>query len=81
MTFQPHPSVTLDAANTKRRERAAQTIAKMRDTLNTLRLYITNANAEALSGDLWTWKLEDAELELTRALHTATHDGQLRRGY
>ena len=76
-----HPELKLDAANTKRRERAAQTIAKMRDTLNTLTLYITNANAEALSGDLWAWKLEDAELELTRALRTATHDGHIRRGY
>jgi len=76
-----NPSVTLDAANTKRRETAAAHIAKMRDTLDTLTLYIANADAAALCGDHWAWKLEDAELELTRALHTVTHDGHARRGY
>jgi hypothetical protein len=76
-----YPELKLDAANTKRRERAAQTIAKMRNTLDALSLYITNANAEALCGDHWAWKLEDAELELTRAMHTVTHDGHVRRGY
>lgn len=81
MAFQPHPSVTLSDADTKRRERAAQTIAKMRSTLDTLTLYITNANAEALCGDHWARKLEDAEIELARALRTVTHDGNLCRGY
>ncbi len=76
-----NPAVHLDPAQVRRRERAAQTIAKMRNTLDALSLYITNANAEALCGDHWAWKLEDAELELTRAMRTVTHDGQARRGY
>lgn len=76
-----HPSVKLDATNTRQRETAVARIEKMRDTLNTLTHFIEHADAEALRGDLWASKIEDAELELTRALRTATHDGQARMGW
>jgi hypothetical protein len=76
-----HPSVTLDATNTKRRERAAQFIAAMRADLDTLLHYIENANAEALRGDYWPEKVQDAELALKAAIRTTTHDGHYMRGY
>lgn len=76
-----HPSVTLDAANTKRRERAAQFIAAMRADLYTLSHYIEHADAEALRGDYWLETLQDAELAAKRALRAATCDGQARMGY
>ncbi len=70
-----HPSLNLDAANTKRRERAAQFIATMRADLDTLSHYIENADAETLRGNYWLEVLQDAELATKRALRTATHDG------
>lgn len=81
MTFQPHPSVTLDATNTRRRERATQSIAAMRHALDALTLYITNADAETLKGDWWADTVQDAENAVKRALYSTTHDGQSRMGW
>lgn len=76
-----HPSIHLDAAQARHRERAAQRIETMRDTLTTLETFIAAADAETLRGDLWTSRLEDAELELQRAARVVTCDGQARMGY
>jgi len=81
MTFQPHPSVTLDAANTRRRERATHCIAEMRNALDALTLYITNADAETLKGDCWADTVQGAENAVKRALHFTTHNGQARMGW
>lgn len=73
-----HPSLNLDPANTRRREKAAQHIEKMRDTLNVLAKFIENADAETLRGNYWAWGIEEAELELTHALHRTTCEGHAR---
>jgi hypothetical protein len=70
-----HPSIHLDQANTKRRERAAQFIAAMRADLDTLSHFIENADAETLRGNYWCETLQEAELATKHALRTATHDG------
>jgi len=71
-----HPSLKLDATNTRRRELAAQFIEAMRHDLATLEHFIANADAETLRGNYWLEVLQDAELACKRALRTATHDGQ-----
>lgn len=71
-----HESLNLDAADTRRRERAAQWITAMCADLATLEHYIANADAEALRGNYWCEVLQQAELATKRALRTATHDGQ-----
>lgn len=71
-----HPSIHLDAANTKRRERAAQFISAMRADLDTFSHFIEHADAETLRGNYWCETLQEAELATKRALRTATHDGQ-----
>lgn len=81
MTFQPHPSVTLSDADKRRRERAAQSIAEMRNALDALTLYITNADAETLKGDCWADTVQGAENAVKRALHFTTHNGQARMGW
>jgi hypothetical protein len=70
-----NPAVTLDPANTKRRERAAQFIEAMRHDLATLEHFAENADAETLRGNYWLEVLQEAELATKRALRTATHDG------
>ena len=70
-----HPSLNLDAANTKRRERAAQFIEAMRADLATLLHYIENANAEALCGKCWAERIQDAELATKLALRRTTCNG------
>lgn len=76
-----HPSLHLDAAQVRQRERAAQCIATMRATLDTLERFIANASAEALRGDYWAATLQDADVAAQRALRAATCDGQARMGW
>jgi len=70
-----NPAVTLDPAQVRRRERAAQFIEAMRHDLATLEHFTENADAETLRGNYWLEVLQEAELATKRALRTATHDG------
>lgn len=76
-----HEGLRLDPAQVRKRERAAQCIETMRNTLTTLEYFIGNADAETLKGDWWADVVQDAENALRRALHVTTHDGQSRMGY
>jgi hypothetical protein len=76
-----HPSLTLDPANTKRRERAAQFIEAARADLDALVHYIERANAEALRGDYWLEKVQDAELATKAALRATTCEGHARMAW
>jgi len=78
--MQINPAVSLDPAQVRQRERAAQFIQKMRDTLSTLEMFIANADAEALRGNYWCERIETAELEVTQALRATTHEGHARIG-
>lgn len=71
-----HPSVKLDTAQVRHRERASLWIAAMRHDIATLEHFIEAADAETLRGNYWLEVLQDAELATKRALRTATHDGQ-----
>lgn len=70
-----NPAVTLDPAQVRHRERAAQWIEAMRADLATLEYFVAQADAGTLKGNYWLEVLQDAELATKRALRTATCDG------
>ena len=75
-----NPAVSLDAAQVRQRERAAQFIEAMRHDLATLEHFIENADAETLRGNYWCETLQNAELATKRALRAATCEGHARIG-
>lgn len=73
--------LNLDPAQVRQRERAAQFIEAAQHDLDELVHYIEHADAEALRGDYWCEKVQDAELAVKAALRATMCEGHARMAW